>query len=58
MSIIVLITTPALNPYPYPNPNLKRNANRERNRTPKCIPLTLTMREASVWGDGGLFKFL
>jgi len=36
MSIMVLIPTPALNPYP--NPNLKRNANPDRNRKPKCIP--------------------
>jgi len=38
MSIIVIIPTPALNPYPIPNTNLKRNANPDRNRKPKCIP--------------------
>jgi len=36
VSIIVGISTAALNPYH--NPNLKRNANPDRNRKPKCIP--------------------
>ena len=51
MSIIVGIPTATLNP----NPNLKPNTQRHHNRT---FTLTLTIREASVWGNGGLFKFL
>jgi len=51
LSIIVGISTPTLNPKYNLNPNTQRHHNRTFTRT-------LRIREASVWGNGDLFKFL